>query len=936
MTNSRPVGYPRGVREFLLVVAVVTALLLFLFFKALLPDYTVFSNDGPYGRMVPPQNRLPAILTGLWQDLNWLGGAFPAPSPNLTTLVRLVTTPLFFSKFYPAFSLFVVSICAWFCFRRYKFSPIACLLVAVAVVLNSDFVGTAAWGVITQPVAFGMNFLALAALADTTSPRRWLRVVLAGFAVGLGVSEAYDIGALFSIFVAAFAVFQSLVTEGPRTKRVFNAVGRLAVVAICAGFIASAALATLIGTQIKGVVGMAQDAESKAERWNQVVQYSIPKIETLGFVVPGLFGIRGDSPDGAAYWGRGGSDVSWDEFVDSGGKSGKPDPRTAFRAGAGSNYAGVLVVLIALFGIAQLFRKQCGVFSSVERKIIWFWGGVVIVGLLLMYGRFAPFFQFFYALPYASTIRNPAKFHHVAQWALLIVFAYGAEALCRIGFNAPATAASGLGAQWKSFWAKATGFDRKWVAASALVVLAFGMGWLILAATRGKLEDHLVELTRLQFLGMGYPPETAAAQAANTAESARATAKFAVGQVGRSVMFIIPAVALVAISLSGYFRGPRAKIGGALLVILLIADLLPFAREWVVFVNWKQKYESNSVMEFLRPRPYEQRITQFPVDSNRLPPEIAQRNQLLQGLYATEWIQHLFAYYNIQCLDVTQEPRVGSDKVAYESVMLGNSLRRWELGNTRYLFGVTALASSLNQLDGGKNRFRVAHQFDFASKPGMPGRGGEEITTVSQTNAPLSIFEFTGALPRVKLYTNWKVSTNDPTILQNWVKNFQNGSRESISALAAQPTVDLATLHELVDPAFDPQQTVLLSEALPSSGGTNQDPGEVKFDSYAPKHIVLSAKAASPSVLLLNDKFDPNWRVTIDGQPAKLMRANFIMRAVFIEKPGEHRIEFKYQPSRTALWISLLAVGILVGVAVWLRVDCGREANAGENEQKKQ
>jgi choline dehydrogenase-like flavoprotein len=104
-----------------------------------------------------------------------------------------------------------------------------------------------------QPIAFGMNFLALGALADTTSPSRWLRVMLAGFAVGLGVSEAYDIGALFSLFVAAFVVVQSLLGEGPVLKRFANGVGRLAVVGVCAGLIAAAALMLLVGTQVKGV-----------------------------------------------------------------------------------------------------------------------------------------------------------------------------------------------------------------------------------------------------------------------------------------------------------------------------------------------------------------------------------------------------------------------------------------------------------------------------------------------------------------------------------------------------------------------------------------------------------------------------------------------------------------------------------------------------------
>ena len=43
--------------------------------------------------------------------------------------------------------------------------------------------------------------------------------------------------------------------------------------------------------------------------------------------------------------------------------------------------------------------------------------------------------------------------------------------------------------------------------------------------------------------------------------------------------------------------------------------------------------------------------------------------------------------------------------------------------------------------------------------------------------------------------------------------------------------------------------------------------GTVEFTSYAPKRIVLQAKAGAPAILLLNDRFDPNWKVSVDGKP---------------------------------------------------------------------
>src|SRR6185295_11801190 len=131
---------------------------------------------------------------------------------------------------------------------------------------------------------------------------------------------------------------------------------------------------------------------------------------------------RGDTPDGGAYWGIAGSDPAWDSYLESDRKG--PPPGGPLHGGMGSNYAGVLVVLVAAFGIVQSLRKKGGPFTDAQRKAVWFWCVVVAVAMLLMFGRFAPFYQLFYALPYASTIRNPAKFLHVVEWALLILFAY--------------------------------------------------------------------------------------------------------------------------------------------------------------------------------------------------------------------------------------------------------------------------------------------------------------------------------------------------------------------------------------------------------------------------------------------------------------------------------------------------------------------------------
>jgi uncharacterized membrane protein YfhO len=68
-------------------------------------------------------------------------------------------------------------------------------------------------------------------------------------------------------------------------------------------------------------------------------------------------------------------------------------------------------------------------------------------------------------------------------------------------------------------------------------------------------------------------------------------------------------------------------------------------------------------------------------------------------------------------------------------------------------------------------------------------------------------------------------------------------------------------------------------------------------------------QASTPSVLLLNDKYDPHWDVTVDGKPAELLRCNFIMRGVPVPA-GPHTVDFQFRIPHKPLDITLTAMGL--------------------------
>jgi hypothetical protein len=237
--------------------------------------------------------------------------------------------------------------------------------------------------------------------------------------------------------------------------------------------------------------------------------------------------------------------------------------------------------------------------------------------------------------------------------------------------------------------------------------------------------------------------------------------------------------------------------------------------------------------------------------------------------------------------------------------------RRWELTNTRYIVGAAPLLQLLNAgLDPGKQRFQIRMLFElYQDSPGGP------ILTRTNSTGPFALIEFTGALPRAKLFTDWQSAAGNVGSVNAWLDD--KGRRlppSMISALNQVTTSDRATLERLADKSFDPHATVLLSEPLSAALPTNATPGTVQYVSYAPKRIVLKTAASSPCILLLNDKYDPSWQVTIDGQPAALLRCNYVMRGVYLPAKGEHTVEFRFQPRVLPLYLSVgaMVLGLLL------------------------
>ena len=892
LSTERSPGWVKPFAGAALVLVVVT---LFLFWDSTKSAMILFSNDGPLGSISTDAIKMPGTFSGYWHDLNWLGYEQPSASPGIyMALGLLLQKSVLYLKWCTPICLVILGLSAWFFFRTLGFRNLACTIGAVAAAFNMEVVSYACWGLPSRSLTFATSFLAGAFILRALKSRPWPNLALAGICVGLGLMEGYDIGALFSLYIAAFVLFGFVIKrlESDKPVALGQAAGRgfagVAVVALVAGLAASQTMSTLVDTQLQGTGSdpqtPAQRAAAKERQWTFLTQWSLPKMETLRIVIPGLYGYRLDTPrpydgnklrslDGGNYWGSMGQDPVLDRVAEVekviaafGQRNVVPGElaralnvsvqkatqlmslvqnKNQFlqRHSGSGEYAGIIVVLLAAWALFFALQKRANIYSPTERRMILFWTVLAVVSLLLAYGRHAVFYQLIHQLPFFNTMRNPIKFLHPMHLGLIVLCGYGIEGLLRLAKREAAEPSRAA-----RLWIRGTGI------AAGLMLL----GSLIFGASK--------KLLGINIASRGFDPA-----------AAQAMASFSVMEIILSALLLGVGALLIA----KVMRGNAAAKWAVALGLLILIDLTRANSPWVQYDDYKHKYEGNNpLISTLAKSPHEGRVTISPLPSG-----------LLNQLYHIEWLQHQFLYNNVQSLDLVQMPRMATDHEAFERrfTITGDTNthylagRRWELTNTRWILGGTNDVAFFNrQFDPAKGRFTVATNFVVGLRPGTKNPnapGTEDFTTQFNSAGPYSLIRFDGALPRAKLFSQWQVQTNDATTLETLAK------RE-----------------------FDPQATVIVNAPIaPSAAALGQAVGEVITQSYRPKEIRLTAQATDDSVLLLNDHWSAHWRVTVDGQPAELLRCNYVMRGVRLS-PGSHTVVFRFQQPMTWLYVSLASL----------------------------
>ena len=169
----------------------------------------------------------------------------------------------------------------------------------------------------------------------------------------------------------------------------------------------------------------------------------------------------------------------------------------------------------------------------------------------------------------------------------------------------------------------------------------------------------------------------------------------------------------------------------------------------------------------------------------------------------------------------------------------------------------------------------------------------------------------------VPLQDNKTVPIQNPYVLGNaWFVdklNYVNNANQELEALGK-----LNLRHEAV---ADARFKAVLGEATPQDSTS-----VVKLTAYAPNQLTYEVKSATGGAMVFSEIYYPEWTATVDGKPVEIGRADYVLRALKVDK-GQHQVVLTFDPKSVkqtetvayAAYVVLLLVVFFGLYAEWKR-----------------
>jgi len=130
-------------------------------------------------------------------------------------------------------------------------------------------------------------------------------------------------------------------------------------------------------------------------------------------------------------------------------------------------------------------------------------------------------------------------------------------------------------------------------------------------------------------------------------------------------------------------------------------------------------------------------------------------------------------------------------------------------------------------------------------------------------------------------------------------------------------------LQAVTAPGFDPSSTAILerSPELSPSDLHAATAGSAAYEPLGLQSARISVTTPSPAIVLVRTPYDQNWHASVDGQPAPLLAADYVVQGVPVGA-GSHTILLSYRDPTIGLGLagSVAGTGSFFGVAILLAI----------------
>src|SRR6056297_498795 len=158
---------------------------------------------------------------------------------------------------------------------------------------------------------------------------------------------------------------------------------------------------------------------------------------------------------------------------------------------------------------------------------------------------------------------------------------------------------------------------------------------------------------------------------------------------------------------------------------------------------------------------------------------------------------------------------------------------------------------------------------------------------------------------------NQKIAQRNPGALGNaWFVNKVK--------LVENADAEIAALND-----FDPTKTAIVDQRFSNHVADSyaiDSAASIKLTSYSPKKLEYKTKSKTKQLAVFSEVYYPaGWEASIDGEPAKHIRVNYILRALEIPA-GEHSVTFEFRPQsyyagrNISLASSIILILFVIGV----------------------